>query len=143
MRFKRSDLPGIALAGLAPVALFVLFLASYDVWDHRGTPLLGFMASNLAIALGLMAAFTRFVRNWDIPAALIGALLIIVASVIWAQQTGNDGGSLATTLKLLGVLDFLLINVAIGGQVLWYGLIPVLDRRSAAAAAAAAAAADD
>jgi len=139
MRFKRRDLPGIALAGLAPVGLFVLFLASYDVWDHRGTPLLGFMASNLAIALGLMAAFTRYVRNWDIPAALIGALLVIIAAVIWAQQSGNDGGALATTLKLFGVLDFLLINVALGGQVFWYGLIPVLDRRSAAAAAAAAA----
>jgi hypothetical protein len=143
MRFTRGDLPGIAIALLGGPALFLLFLASYDVWDHRGTPLLGAMAGNFALAIGLAAGFSRFIRHWDVPVALLIGLLAIVGGVIWLQQTDNDGTALATTLKLAGVAGFLLLNLAVGGQVIWFGLIPVMDRRAARAAAAATAAADE
>jgi hypothetical protein len=136
MRFKRSDTPGIAIAAFGPVALMVLFLESFAVWDHHGTPLLGFISANIAIALGVMAAFTRFVRNWDIPVGLFALLLLIVGGVIWAQETGNDGTAVATGLKWAGVLAFLALNVAIGFQVLEYGLMPVLDKLDARRAAA-------
>lgn len=131
MRFARGDLPGIAIALLGGPALFLLFLASYDVWDHRGTPLLGAMATNFALAVGLAAVFSRFVRHWPVAIVLVVALLAIVGGVVWLQQTDNDGTTLATTLKLIGVADFMLLNVVVGGQIVWFGLIPVMDRRSA------------
>ncbi len=134
MRFVRGDLPGIVIAALAGPALMLLFLASFETWDHRGTPLLGAIAANLAIGAGLLAVFSRFVRNWDLPIALLGILIAIVIAVIWVQRSGHDGTALATGLKLAGVVDFLLLNLAVGGQVLWHGLIPVLDRRAARAA---------
>ncbi|MEE8421829.1 MAG: hypothetical protein V3S31_03525 [Dehalococcoidia bacterium] len=131
MRFTRGDLPGIAIALLGGPALFLLFLASYDVWDHRGTPLLGAMATNFALAVGLAAVFSRFIRHWPVAIALVVVLLAVVGGVIWLQQTDNDGTTLATTLKLIGVADFALLNVVVGGQIVWFGLIPVMDRRSA------------
>jgi hypothetical protein len=139
MRFKRSDLPGFIIAVGAPPLLFVLFLASFDVWRHQGTPLLGFMAVNIAGAIATLAIFSRFVRNWDLPFALLMVLAIAIIGVIWAQRSGNDGTALATLLKWTGLIDFLVLNVAIGLQVLNNGLIPVLNRRDARRAAAAAA----
>jgi hypothetical protein len=133
MRFTRSDIPGFAIALLAAPAIMVLFLASFEVWDHQGTPLLGAMATNLAIGAGLLAVFSRFIRNWDIPAALLAILIVIVISVNVVQRTDNDGTALATGLKLFGVLDFLLLNLAVVGQMIWHGLIPVMDRRAASA----------
>lgn len=131
MRFKRSDWPGIAIALLAGPAAMVLFLAAFDVWDHRGTPLLGFMATNLAVGVGLAAIFSRFIRNWDLPVALLGVLVVVVAGVNWAQRTGNDDTWISLTLKWVGVVDFLLLNLAVAYQVLMNGLIPILDRRAA------------
>ena len=139
MRFKRADLPGIAIAVLAPPALLLLLLASYEIWDHRGTPLLSFMATNFAIAVGVAAVFTRFIRNWSVPVALLVVMAAVVAAVNVAQRTGNDGAAWATALKWIGVGDFLLLNAVIGYQVMVNGLLPVLDRRAALRAAEAAA----
>jgi hypothetical protein len=134
MRFTRGDIPGFAIALLAAPAMMVLFLASFEVWDHQGTPLLGAMAANLAIGAGLLAVFSRFIRNWDVPLSLLGILIVIVISVNVMQRTGDDGTGWATALKLIGVLDFLLLNLAVVGQMLWHGLIPVMDRRTERAA---------
>jgi hypothetical protein len=139
MRFKRSDLPGFLIAVVAPALLFLLFLASFEVWDHKGTPLLGFMAVNIAGAVATMAIFSRFIKNWDVPLALLFILAVAVGGVMWAQRTDNDGTALATTLKWIGLIDFVVLNIAIGLQVISNGLLPVLDRRDARRAAAAAA----
>jgi hypothetical protein len=136
MRFKRADLPGIVIATIGPVLLMWLFLNAFDVWHHHGTPLLGFMAGNFAIAGGILAAFSRFVRRWDVPVGTLVLLVLIAAAVVWAQRTGNDHTALATGLKLAGVADFVLFNVVVGLQVIEYGLIPILDRRDARRAAA-------
>ena len=140
MRFRRSDLPGIAIAVLAPPLLMLLFFASFETWDHRGTPLLGQMAMNVAAPAGIAAAFSRYIRNWDVLVGLLALLAAVVAGVNWAQRTGNDDIALVTTLKWVGVLDFLLLNVVIGWQMLRNGILPILDRRDARRAAEAAAA---
>jgi len=100
MRFQRSDLPGILIAGLAPVGLMLLFLASWETWGHHGTPLLGAMSANLAIGGALIAAFSRFIRNWDIPLASVILMLVAAGSVIVLQQMDNDGTG-ANILKWL------------------------------------------
>jgi hypothetical protein len=138
MRFTRSDLPGLVIATLAPVGLMFLFLESYDVWHHEGTPLLSAVSSNIALAMGVMAAFVRFVRNWDAVAVPAGGLGIAVVAVMLLQQTGNDDMAIATLMKWVGLISFLLLNVVIGFQVLTNGLLPVLDRRDARRAAAEA-----
>ena len=130
MRFTRSDLPGFIIAVGAPPLLFLAFLASFEVWQHQGSPLLGFMAVNIAGAIATMAIFSRFIRNWDVPFVLLLVLAAAVAGVIWAQRSDNDGTALATTLKWVGLIDFLVLNIAIGLQVLSNGLLPVLDRRA-------------
>ena len=86
MRFTRRDLPGIAIALLGGPALMLLFLASFETWDHRGTPTLGFMGANLGLAVGFAAIFARFIRNWDWPIAFLALLLAAVAAVNWAQR---------------------------------------------------------
>ena len=131
MRFKRADLPGLVTAVAAPALLTLLFLRTFEVWDHRGTPLLGFISTNIAVAVGLMAVFTRFVRNWDWPMAFLLILAGAVGGVLWAQGSGNDGSAFATTMKWVALLAFALVNLSIGLQVLVHGLLPVLDRRSA------------
>lgn len=138
MRFKRSDLPGFLIAVAAPPLLFVLFVASFDVWMHKGTPLLGFMAVNVAGAVATMAIFSRFVKKWAVPLGLLMVLTICVVGVLWAQQSGSGDSGFATLLKWVGLLDFMILNAAIGLQVLNNGLLPVLDRRDARRAAAAA-----
>ena len=74
MRFHRSDLPGIIFAILAPAGMMLLILASYQIWDHHGTPLLGMIAGNIAIGAGLLAAFSRFIHKWDV---IIISLLLL------------------------------------------------------------------
>ncbi len=142
MRFKRADLPGIAIATLTPPALLLLFMASYETWDHRGTPLLSFMGTNIAIGAAIGAVFARFVRRWELPLALLAVLVLVVVTVNVMQRTDNDGTALADTLKWVGLLDFLLLNAAIAYQVFTNGLLPVMDRRSALRAAEAEAAAE-
>lgn len=131
MRFTRGDLPGILIAALAPAAAMYLFFAAFETWQHHGTPLLGFMATNLAIGVALIAAFTRFVKNWDVVIGLVLLMAAAIAGVIWAQRTGNDGTAFVTLLKWVALLAFLLVNGAIVLQILVNGALPVLDRRSA------------
>ena len=135
MRFHRSDLPGLLIAVIGPVGLMLLFLAAFDTWDHHGTPLLGAMAGNLAIGGGLLAAFTRFIRKWDIILALVLALVLSVGVVIGLQQAGEDGTAIATTMKWVGVIAFLGLNIVIPLQIISNGLIPMLNRNEARRAA--------
>ena len=131
MRFHRSDLPGILIAALGPAGLMLIFLSSFDVWDHHGTPLLGAMAGNLAIGGGLLAAFTRFIRSWNLINGLLIALAIAIVTVITLQQTGGDGTAIATIAKWVGVISFLALNVIIPLQFISNGLIPLLNRKEA------------
>jgi 4-amino-4-deoxy-L-arabinose transferase-like glycosyltransferase len=134
MRFRRSDLPGILIAGLAPVGLMLIFLASFETWHHEGTPLLGTMSANLAIGGGLLAALTRFIRNWNVPLASVLLMVTCAAAVVILQETGNDNTG-ANLLKWLGVLGFLVFNISVALQIVSYGLLPTLDRRAARLAA--------
>ena len=136
MRFNRADLPGIAIAVLGGPALMILFLASFQAWHHQGTPLLGAVAQNLAMPAGIIGAFSRFIRKWTIVLVLLGVILLCVLGVIVAQRTGADRTAFATTLKLTGVLTFMLLNAAVVLQFINYGLLPILDRRDARKAAA-------
>ncbi len=138
MRFTWSDLPGLLIATLVPVALTLLLFESYELWDHEGTPLLSMLASNAAIAAGVAAVFIRFVRNWDVVAAPAVLMVIAIVAVLVLQQTDNDNAG-ATAVKWVALLSFLVLNVVIAYQVLVNGLIPVLNRRDARRAAAEAA----
>lgn len=135
MRFTRADLPGLAIATLAPPALLILFLASFEAWDHQGTPLLGTMAANLALPAAIIGAFSRFVRSWDLILVLLGIILVCVVGVNVAQRTGNDDELISTALKLLGVATFFALNAAFGYQILKNAILPMLDRRDARRAA--------
>lgn len=128
MRFSRSDLPGILIAVLAGPALMVLFLAATETWGHKGTPLLGFMAGNLGLAVGVAAIFSRFILKWDVPLSALVALLFVVGAVKWLQVSGNDGTRLATGVKWTGVIAFVVLNVAVLWQLVNNGLAPLLDR---------------
>ena len=113
MRFSRSDLPGLAIAVLAGPLLMVLFLAATETWGHRGTPLLGFMGSNLGIAVGVAAVFSRFILKWDVPLGSLLAIIAVVGAVKWLQVSGNDGTRLATGVKWAGVIAFVVLNLAV------------------------------
>ncbi|GMU41444.1 MAG: hypothetical protein AMXMBFR23_23100 [Chloroflexota bacterium] len=136
MRFKRADLPGILIAVVAPVGLFVILVAAYDLWYHHGSPLLGILSVHIAIGAGLIGAFSRFIKNWEPTLLAVGFLLAMVLGVLILQWTDNDGTALATAMKLGGVLAFGLANVTIGQQLLVNGLNPILVRRDAKRAAA-------
>lgn len=131
MRFRRADLPGFLIAVIAPPLLMLIFLASFQTWDHRGTPLLGIMSTNLALAIAVPSIFVRFVRNWDVPVGFLLLLFAAVGGVIWAQQSGADGTPLATVLKWIGLVAYLGFHAAVGLQIFVHGLLPLLDRRAA------------
>ncbi len=135
MRFKRSDMPGLAIAVLAPVGMFILLVNAYDLWGHHGDPLMPTISMNLAIGAGLIGAFARFIKAWNLLLTVIGALIAAVVGVIILQQTGNDGTTAATVLKLLGVGLFGLANLIILQQLIVHGIGPILDRRDARQAA--------
>lgn len=137
MRFQRADWYGIVMAILAPAALMLLFLASFEAWGHKGTPLLGTAGGMIAVPLGLMAAFSRFVRHWQLPLVLLSSLLAIVAAINVLQRTDNDGTALATGLKLVGAADFLILLTLVSAQILANGLMPALSHRAARREAAA------
>ena len=131
MRFKRSDLPGIAVAALIPALLSYVVFDGWGLLMHHGTPLLGALSGNIAGGAGVIAVLSRFVRRWDrvvIPLVLLAGC---VAGVLVLQRTGDDGSSSATALKLAGVLLFGVVNVAVVLDVLVHGLNPSLQRRDA------------
>jgi len=128
MRFAHADLPGLAVAVLAGPLLMVLFLAAFETWGHRGTPLLGFMGANLGIAVGAAAMFARFIRRWNWPIAFVALIAVAVGAVQWAQQSGNDGTALATMLKWLGVAGFVGLNLTVFWQLLNNGIVPIIER---------------
>ncbi len=131
MRFRRADLPGFVIAVAGPPLLMLLFLASFQTWDHRGTPLLGMVSTNIAVAIAVPAIFTRFVRNWDMPLVFLALLALATVGILQLQRTGADSTPVATALKWTGVVAFFALNAAIGLQVLVHGLLPILDRRAA------------
>lgn len=131
MRFKRSDLPGILIATVAPALLFWLLVRSFGLEHHHGTPLLGALSGNIAGGAGVLAVLSRFVRRWDRVVIALVLLAGCVAGVLVLQRTGDDGSSFATALKLAGVLLFGVINVFVILDVLVHGLNPSLQRRDA------------
>ena len=131
MRFSRSDLPGLAIALLAGPALMLLFLASGEAWGHRGTPLLGFAATNIGVAAGVAAIGSRFIRRWDAPLAAIGVIVAVAAAVNWLQASGLDGTRFATGVKWIGLAAFAALNAAVLLQLARHGLLPLLDRLDA------------
>ncbi len=135
MRFQRADLPGMAIAVLGGPALMILFLASFELWHHQGTPLLGGLAQNVAVPAGLIGAFSRFIKKWDPVVLLIGIILLLVVGVNVAQRTDMDHTLISTLMKLGGVLVFMILNLVIVLQFVIYGLLPILDRRDARKAA--------
>ncbi len=130
MRFTRQDLPGIAIATLCGPLLFLLVLASYELWGHRHTVLLAGLSQNLAIGAALIAVFSRFIRRWNALLVLIGLIGLMVISVNWLQRTGDGTTALAVLFKWVGVVSFLLINIIIVWEVLSNALLPWLDRRA-------------
>ena len=131
MRFQRSDLPGILIAAVAPALLFWLLVRAFGLEHHHGTPLLGALSGNIAGGAATLAVLSRFVRRWDRVAIPLVLLAGCVAGVLVLQRTGDDGSSLATALKLGGVLLFGAVNVAVIMDVLVHGLNPSLQRRDA------------
>ena len=138
MRFKRADMPGLAIAVLGPVALFLLLLESYQLWHHHGSPILGMLSVNIAIGGGVIAGLWRFVRATDAVIGLALALALCVVAIFIIRGSGNDGSALAMILKLAAIGLFLALNVVVIQQLLWNGLNPILQRRDDAKAAAAA-----
>ena len=137
MRFKRADMPGLAIAVLGPVGLFVLILESYQLWNHHGSPLLGIISVHIAIGGGLIAGLWRFVKARDVVLSLALALALAIAGVLILQSSGSDDSIFSTALKLIGVGLFLALNVVIIKELLWNGLNPILQRRDDAKATAA------
>jgi hypothetical protein len=136
MRFKRADMPGLAIAVLGPVGLFVLLLESYDLWDHHGSPLLGILSVNFAIGGGLIAALWRFVQAKDAVVGLALALALAIIGVFILRGAGEGSSAFANGLKLISVGLFLALNGVVIKELLWNGLNPILQRRDDAKAAA-------
>jgi len=88
------------------------------------------MAVNIAIGGALLAAFTRFIRNWDVPLASMLLILVSAAAVVALQNADNDN-TVADLLKWLGILGFLIFNLSVVLQILSNGLIPALNQRAA------------
>jgi protein-S-isoprenylcysteine O-methyltransferase Ste14 len=135
MRFKRSDIPGMVVAVVGPVALFFVLLESYQLWSHHGSPILGILSVHLAIGGGLLGGFARFIKARDTVLGLLGALVLCIVGVLGLQASGNDD-TIASILKILGIIIFLILNVVVVWQILVYGLNPILVRRDERAAAA-------
>ena len=129
MRFHRSDLPGIIFAILAPAGMMLLFLSSYGIWNHHGTPLLGMMAGNIAVGAGLMAAFSRFIHKWGMIIISLSLIALSVIAVLTLQQFDYTSGIYYTLLKWVGVFGFLGFNTSVILQFLNNGLAPTLNRR--------------
>ena len=128
MKFTENDYIGIILAALAGPGIFLIILSAYDLWEHRHTPLLGFLAVNVAIGGGIIGAFSRFIKNKNRFLALIAFLILCVLAIKLLQWTGNSDSGFKLLFIWLGIIDFLLINAVIGWEFLANGLVPALDR---------------
>ena len=137
MRFKRADMPGLAIAVLGPVLLFLLLLETYQLWDHHGSPILGMLSVNIAVGGGLIAGLWRFVKARDAVVGLALGILLAVAAVFVLRAAGDGDTAFANVLKLLAIVLFLALNAIIVQQLLWNVLNPILQRRDDAKAAAA------
>tara|TARA_B110000196_G_C21010227_1_gene597472 strand:- start:334 stop:780 length:447 start_codon:yes stop_codon:yes gene_type:complete len=129
MKFKKNDFLGILLAALAGPGMFLIILSAYDLWDHRHSPLLGFLAVNIAIGGGLIGAFSRYIKNVGRFLALLLLLLMFSLAVKVLQWTGNGDSGYKILFIWLGVLDFLILNLVVGWEFLANGLVPALDRK--------------
>ena len=129
MKFTKNDYLGIILATLAGPGIFLIILSAYDLWDHRHTPLLGFLAVNVAIGGGIIGAFSRFIKNKIRFITLIVALILCVLAIKLLQWTGNGESSFKLLFIWLGIIDFMLINAIIVWEFLANGLVPALDRK--------------
>lgn len=129
MKFKKNDFLGIVLAALAGPGMFLIILSAYDLWDHRHSPLLGFLAVNIAIGGGLIGAFSRYIKNIGRFLTLVLLLLTFAFAVKMLQWTGNGDSGYKILFIWLGVLDFLILNLVVGWEFLANGLVPALDRK--------------
>jgi|TARA_B110000438_G_C15805794_1_gene647251 hypothetical protein len=129
MKFKKNDFLGIVLAALAGPGMFLIILSAYDLWDHRHSPLLGFLAVNIAIGGGLIGAFSRYIKNIGRFLTLVLLLLTFAFAVKMLQWTGNGDSGYKILFIWLGILDFLILNLVVGWEFLANGLVPALDRK--------------
>lgn len=129
MRFRRADLPGIAVAALIPALLSYIVFAGWDLLHHEGTPLLSMVATNFAIAGGVIAYLTRYIAHWRAFGIMAGLLAIAVAGVFFVQFTGRDHTLFATALKWAGLLLFLALNALLVVDLLIVAVNPYLVRR--------------
>ena len=130
-------MPGLAIAVLGPVLLFLLLLEAYQLWDHHGSPILGMLSVNIAVGGGLIAGLWRFVKARDVVVGLALGMVLAVAAVFVLRETGSGDSAFANVLKLLAIVLFLALNAVVVQQLLWNGLNPILQRRDDAKAAAA------
>ena len=130
-------MPGLAIAVLGPVLLFLLLLEAYQLWDHHGSPILGMLSVNIAVGGGLIAGLWRFVKARDVVVGLALGIVLAVAAVFVLRETGSGDSAFANVLKLLAIVLFLALNAVVVQQLLWNGLNPILQRRDDAKAAAA------
>jgi uncharacterized membrane protein (Fun14 family) len=129
MRFKRSDLTGIAVAAFIPAMLSWIFFDGWGLQHHEGTPLLGQMAANFAIVGGIFGYLTRYLahpRAFRIVLALLGLVFI---GVLEMQASGVDNTVWSLAMKWLGVVLFLALNVLLVIDVLAVAVNPYLVRR--------------
>lgn len=130
-------MPGLAIAVLGPVLLFLLLLETYQLWDHHGSPILGMLSVNIAVGGGLIAGLWRFVKARDAVVGLALGIVLAVAAVFVLRETGSGDSAFANVLKILAIVLFLALNAVVVQQLLWNGLNPILQRRDDARAAAA------
>ena len=129
MRFKRSDLPGIAVAALIPALLSYVIFDGWNLLHHEGTPLLGAVAVNVAVAGGVIAYLTRYITHRRAFARLAGGFALAVAAVFFVQATGRDHTLGATALKWAALLLFLALNALLVIDLLIVAVNPYLVRR--------------
>ena len=129
MKFRKNDILGILLAAFAGPGLFLIIISAYDLWDHRHTPLLGFLATNLAIGGALIGVFSRYIKNIYRFISLIFILILCVLIVKILQWSGNEESNLKLLFIWIGLIDFLILNVIVGWEFLSNGFVPAMDRK--------------
>ncbi len=129
MRFKRSDLPGIAVAAAMPALICYAIFAGWGLLHHEGTPLLGIIAGNVAVGGGIVAYATRYIAHWRAFALVTALFVVAVLSIFIVQATGRDHTGLATGLKLGAILLFLSLNALLFLDLLFVAVNPYLVRR--------------